>query len=285
MAVALAAALSVAPAAADPELFRIGMVAPDGGPAVEGLSTIKRAFSRALGMPVEVFVARDFAALMEAQIGGRLDYAIYSATAYAAASTRCGCIRPVAAPVDVDGAVGLRSVLIVRPGAKAARIAVGAADSLASRLAPLASWPGAAAAVEEERLVEAGGAGAAEAMFLDGAVDGFFGWVTVSADGPDGAGETIGGSLARLRAAGLGPADYEIAWRSAPLRYGPHAVRADMSEERVDRLARLLTGAAGDLPELVAHLGRHHGGGFARADHGDYAAAIAALAALEGDGG
>lgn len=283
----LAAALAAVPAAAEQDLFRIGMVARDGEPAVEGLSVIKRAFSGALGMPVEVFVARDYAALVEAQAGDRLDYAIYSATAYAAASIRCGCVRPVAAPVAANGSTGLRSVLIMRPGTQAPAIALGPGDSLTTRLAPLASWPAAAAAAAEGRLVETSSAGAAEAMFVEGSVDGFFGWIPAwpdDAQDAGNAGERAGGSLARLQLAGLGADDYEIGWRSAPLRYGPHAVRADMPQERVARLARLLSSAAQDDPELAFHLGWLHGGGFSEAAQDDYAAAIEALAALD-DGG
>lgn len=283
----LALLLAGQPAAAqasDAGTFRIGMVAQAGGtPAVEGLSAIRAAFSGALGMPVEVFVARDYAALIEAHVAGRVDYAVYSAVAYAAASIRCGCVQPVAAPVDADGAVGLRSVLILRRGAPeggeaAGRIAVGPADSLAARLVPLASWPQAAAAQAQGGLVAAGSVSAAEAMFLDGEVDGFFGWARAWPG--DDAGAAAGGSPARLRAAGLDGTVYEIGWRSPVLRYGPHAVRADLPAERVALLAGLLQRAGADDAELSFHLGRDHGGGFAAASHDDYAAVVEALEAL-----
>lgn len=279
---ALAAAgvvLAAVPAGADAEAFRIGMVARHGGePAVEGLSVIRSAFSRALGMQVEVYVARDYAALIEAHVAGRLDYAVYSAPAYAAASLRCGCLRPVVAPVDADGSVGLRSVLIARPGEGPARLAVGPADSLAARLAPLASSPQAAEAAEAGLLVEAGSASAAEAMFVAGSVDGFFGWVPA---GPDGvAGASPGGSPARLQAAGLDTDDYEVRWRSQVMRYGPHAVRADLPAARVETLAQMLTHAGAERPDLYFYLERRHGGGFAPASQDDYAAAIEALSAL-----
>ena len=68
--------------------FRVGMIAKDGATqAVPGLSILQRAYSMALGMPVEIFVARDYAALIDAQATNRVDYAIYSTTAYATA--RC----------------------------------------------------------------------------------------------------------------------------------------------------------------------------------------------------
>lgn len=275
-----AAALAVIPAAAGQDLFRIGLVAQDGEPSVAGLPAIKNAFSRALGMEVEVFMARDYAALIDAHAGGRLDYAVYSTAAYAAASIRCACIRPVAAPVAANGSIGLRSVLIMRAGKQTGTIAIGPADSLAARLAPLALWPKAHSAAAEGRLVEAGSASAAQALFIDGEVDGFFGWVPAWPDERADSGGQMAGSPARLRLAGLDAGAYEIRWRSAPLRYGPHAVHIDLPQERLAKLARLLTRAADADPEFAFHFGRSHGGGFAPADPGDYAAAIEALAAL-----
>src|SRR5690606_12458639 len=97
--ISLAALSWAAPAPAE-QAFRIGLVAQPGEEArVADLSALKAAYSRALGMPVEVMVARDYARLAEAHIAGRIDYAVYSAQAYAAAALRCGCVTPVAAPV------------------------------------------------------------------------------------------------------------------------------------------------------------------------------------------
>lgn len=262
--------------------FRIGLVARDGeGPAVEGLSAIKAAFSDALSMPVEVLVARDYAALVESHLDGRIDYAIYTSTAYAAASVRCGCLRPIAAPVGIDGSFGLRSVLILRRrdgGGAPESIAVGPEDSLATRLAPMASWPDVAQAVAAASLVATGTAGEAEALFLDGVVGGYFGWVPARPGADDA--PPAGGSVVRLAAVGLEPGEFEVAWRSDLLRYGPHAVRDTLPQEQVAALARLLAGVVAD-PDLNYYLERRHGGGFAAATHADYVPVIEALGALD----
>src|SRR5438445_3471984 len=66
--------------------FRIGIVAePGAGNTVPGLALLTQSFTNALGMKVEFVVARDYAALIEAQANARIEYAIYSATAYATA--------------------------------------------------------------------------------------------------------------------------------------------------------------------------------------------------------
>lgn len=269
---AVSLAFGASAAAAPPEAaapFRIGVAVPPG----EELSAVERAFSAALGGEVEVVVTDGYAELIEAQINRRVDYALYSAPAYAAASIRCGCLRPLAAPVAADGAEGVRSVLILRRGGGGqgdgpARIAIGPPDSLATRLAPLALWRDAGRMRAEGRLVEAASAGEAEAMFLRGAVDGFFGWVPARA-ADDGA-APAGGSLARLRAAGPGGAEHEIGWLSPLLRHGPHAVRADMPPQRVEALRAAIL---------------REGAGLAAVSQDDYAPVTEALKALEDEGG
>lgn len=262
------------PAAAQ-EAFRIGLVAlPGEEAAIDDLAGIKAAYSAALGLPVEVMAARSYAALAEAQIEGRIDYGVYSAAAFAAASLRCGCLSPVAAPVDADGTSGLRAVLIAR-GDGEGRLAVGAADSLATRLVPLAASPQARAAAAEGRLVEAQSAAEAEALFLNGEVDGFFGWVPAGTDD----GEDTGGSLARLGLAGVDPASFRVVWRSPLLRYGPHAVRSDLAPERIERLARLLEGVAAGGASPGRRMLRGHDG-FAAVSTADYAPVTEAVSAL-----
>ncbi|MEO3386613.1 PhnD/SsuA/transferrin family substrate-binding protein [Mesorhizobium sp. CAU 1741] len=258
--------------------FRIGMVVGD-TPVVEGLSAIQAMFSQALGLPVEVVAARDYEALIHGQIGGRLDYAIYSAAAYAAASIRCECLEPVVSPVDSTGAIGLRSILLLRPGAPPERIATGPRDSLAATLAPMALWPGDGAAGGREALIQTESLAEAETMFVKGGVDAFFGWMPAW---PDGGQALVGGTPERLEAAGLEADDYEIGWRSDILRYGPHAVRSDIAPERLDLLRRLLVEIGGRDPDMPAYLANHYGGGFVAAAQGDYAAVIEAVAALSG---
>lgn len=291
------AALAVAAPAFSQDVFRIGLVALPGNEAgneasseagIEDLAEIKASYSAALGVAVEVMVARDYAALAEAQIEGRIDYAVYSAAAYAAAALRCGCVVPVAAPVDADGSTGLRSLLIVRSDVAdgSGRLAVGPADSLATRLAPLAASEAAQAAAAAGLLVETASALEAETLFLDGKVDGFFGWAPAgpdnadAADGEDGADAAFaGGSPARLAAAGLDPSGYRIAWRSELLRYGPHAVRGGMAAERIGQLTGLLERAGGGEVNPGRRILRGHGG-FAAASADDYRAVVEAVAAL-----
>ncbi len=263
-------------AARDP--FRIGIVVAGDVPAVDGVEGIRAAFSAALAMPVEVIAARDFRALVEAHLDGRVDYAVYSAQAYAAASLRCSCVQPVAMPLGERGAVGVRSILIARRGAELNRIAMGPADSLTGHLVPAASWPLAGEMARKEGVEVVQSLGSAEDMFVAGAVDGFFGWVPAWRDG---AAPMVGGTLARLRMAGLGGGDYEVVWQSEAIPYGPHAVRADIPPETLRRLQTMILAIPSGEGGLEASMGGR-GGGFAAVSGQDYRAVIDAVAALHG---
>lgn len=261
--------------------FRIGIVAePGAGNAVPGLAVLTDAYTKALGMQVEFVVARNYAALIEAQADARIEYAIYSATAYATASQRCLCIEPLVAPVDSDGAIGIRSVLLTRDGKlpdlaamDRHRIAMAPSDSVGGSLLPLAALAAEGRKIAEDAqfLVHADSAAAAETMLVDGKADGLFGWVTAAADGP----REPSGTQARLEAAGLSVTALRIVWTSGLLRYGPHAVRSDLDPEAKRRLAVFLTNLKSTTPDIYDLLESRHSGGFARVAPKDYEMAAA----------
>ncbi|MER8372226.1 phosphate/phosphite/phosphonate ABC transporter substrate-binding protein [Mesorhizobium sp. M1406] len=260
----------------DIRTFRIGIVAePDAGNTVPRLAVLTDAYTKALGMKVEFVVARDYASLIEAQANARIEYAIYSATAYATASQRCECIEPLVAPVDSDGAIGIRSVLLTRDGKlpdlaamESHRIAMAPSDSVGGSLLPLAALTGEGREVAEDApfLVHADSAAAAETMLIDGRADGLFGWATAVADGQPEA----SGTRARLEAAGLSVTALRVVWTSGLLRYGPHAVRSDLDPEAKRRLTVFLTNLKSMTPDIYDLLETKHSGGFATVTPKDY---------------
>ena len=271
--------------------FRIGIVAePGAGNTVPGLVVLTDAYTKALGMKVEFVVARDYAALIEAQANARIEYAIYSATAYATASQRCLCVEPLVAPVDSDGAIGIRSVLLTWDGKlpdlaamQSHRIAMAPSDSVGGSLLPLAALAAEGRKVAEDApfLVHADSAAAAETMLVDGKADGLFGWVTAAADGQP----QTSGTQARLEAAGLSATALRVVWTSGLLRYGPHAVRSDLDPEAKRRLTVFLTNLRSQSPEVYDLVESKHSGGFISAAAGDYAMATAIVRLLSDSSG
>ncbi len=231
----------------DMKSFRIGMIAePGGGQTVTGLAMLKQSYARALGIPVEIFVARDYAALIDAQATGRVDYALYSTTAYATAALLCACVEPVVAPVGEDGATGIKAILVTRDArlSKASdvsthRVAIARLDSVAGFVLPQLELAVGQVALtgSEPFLVHVDSASAAEAMLVDGSVDAIFGWLPANADT-----EFRGGTLQRLEDAGMDEASLSVVWRSSLLRYGPHALRSGLDAELRTTLVAFLTG-------------------------------------------
>lgn len=267
--------------------FRIGLVAePGSGNGIAGLGTLNDAFAKALGVKVEFLVARSYPALIDAQVSARIDYAVYSAAAYAAAYERCGCIEPLVAPTDESGALGIRSVLVTKDGRLPStsdlanrRIALLPPDSMAGHQLPLATFSpnGRRLSGKENFFVAAQSAEAAEAMLTLGSVDAIFGWEPA---GPAGSGEIEGGTLQRLVAAGVDPEALSVVWRSDVLRYGPHAVSTALGQEPRERLSAFLIGLRQSDPVLYETLETRHLGGFAAASQADYAPALEIVRSL-----
>jgi len=266
--------------------FRVGVVAePGAGNTIAGLAELNDAYSRALGIKVEFLVASSYPALIDAHASGRIEYAIYSASAYAAAYQRCECVEQLVAPVGEDGSTGIRSVLIARDGTLPSladltgrRIALLPADSITGNQMPLAAFQpnGKPLSGEESFFVQVASAEAAETLLAEGGVDGIFGWMPAA-----GAGQEIeGGTVARLEAAGMEKSRLAVVWRSDLLRYGPHAVSHGLDPEPKRRLTAFLTGLKETAPVLYERLETHRLGGFTAASQSDYAAALEMVKAI-----
>ena len=109
-------------------------------------------------------------------------------------------------------------------------------------------------------------------MLGDGEADGLFGWEPVGADGQP---TNTGGTITRLEANGVPRTSLRVLWASAPLRYGPHAVRRDLDAEAKRRLAVFLTNLKSLTPDVYDLLESTHSGGFELAASKDYATALA----------
>lgn len=264
--------------------LRIGMVSPSGDRGVAGLNEMTTAFEMATGVPSEILVARDYPALIRAIAEERVHYAIYSATAYAAAELLCGCVEPVAAPLGVDGAVGVRAVLVGRQhphDAEAVRVAAGPAEALGPQSLALAGLGETRFADRGAAIVHAASFADAERAFLAGEAELLIGWEPVY--DTDGA-EAMSGTLARLAAAGPQADDVTVLWSSDTLAYGPHTVRSDLPDELKQRLGRFLVNLRDQQPDVYEFLEPHRGGGFVRTEAGKYAAAREIAAKFAGGG-
>lgn len=294
---ALLAALALAgqailagPAAAgwrdDLGTLKVGFIAGD-NPAYEiaRLEKFRWQLQLNLAVPVELYPARNYEALIEAQSTGRVQYTVLSSLAYLALNQRCGCAEALAQPTTAEHARGFRALLVAKKDgpvqtladARNMRLAVGAADSLSGRRAPLAGLG--AEGIDPDsyflRIVETSDSEAALAALAAGSADVATAWS--SATDPLSA-DSGSGPFARLAGDGtLDPASLKVIWQSALIPFGPHAVRKELAPEAKQALLRALTEMQASAPEAYDAIERGFPGGFVAADQAEFDALAALL--------
>lgn len=286
---AFAAALTATPSLADwrKELgtFRIGMIeaqARQHSPAE--LDNIRAAYAAALGMPVEIIQSKDFPSLIDAHASSRIEYAVYTAEAYAASALACECVEPLAAPVAQDGSAGVRAVLITDAGLSLSAIAssrgigVPGLDDMAVYGVALASFQagGQRLTGTDSWIRTEDGARGVISGFASGKLDGFFSAVPSRL------------SMAAVLAPGTPVADEvrksdrkaKAVWLSEIIPFGPHAVRKNLSPEAKALLSGMLAGLGTADPEMNDRLLPEGMVAFAPVQHSAYSLAMDATKAL-----
>jgi len=255
--------------------LRVGFVAGDNpNYEVARLEKFRWQLQYALAVPVELFPARTYDALMEAQATGRVQYTVLSSLAYIALDQRCDCVEPLVQPTSADHLRGFRALLVARVDgpvsnlaeARNMRIAVGAKDSLSGRRAAYAGM--AKEGIDPPsyflRIVETPDSAAALAALAAGEVDLATAWSMAA----DPLSPSVGsGPFGQLAGDGvLSPSTLKIVWQSDVIPFGPHVVRKDLPEMAKSSLLRALTEMRNVTPEAYDAVERGLPGGFVPAD-------------------
>jgi phosphonate transport system substrate-binding protein len=250
------------------------------------MAPFRRYLQDSLGIPVELVPAADYATLIDAEVNGRVQYALDSAASYATAAELCGCVEPLAVPVQADGSTGIHAVMISRidgpilslAEARGARLAVGPPDSVAGHLVPFSEF--ARAGIEPESyfgaVVEVADPEQAVSALLAGQVDAALAWSTLAGDPSAGYGSGVFGKM--VSEGTLDMSRIRLAWQSPLIPYGPHTVRSDLPEEAKDLLRSALANIAERAPDALDAVARDGAVGFAPATPEIYAP-VAALVA------
>jgi phosphonate transport system substrate-binding protein len=279
-----AASLAQADWRKDIGTFRIGLSASDSNSVSPAdLEKLRAVFGKALGMPVEIVVQRDYSALVDAQVSGRIEYAVYSATAYASAWLLCECVEPLVAPELSNGATGTRSTLIVnasvpftRLDLNGIRVGIAGKDSITGFAIPLATYTvGTRALSQDESFFrEFNDLESAMSAFVVGDIDAFFGWTHSNETGPiAGSGLLNSGEDKVLTYAGRS-VETKVLWSSKLLRFGPHAVRRELNAEAKSALLSLLSSPEAELLDLLSSIQTGDVKRFVAARQGEYDLAI-----------
>lgn len=285
-ALALSAGSALAEWRDDMKVLRVGVLG--GSDAAYRLATLEpfRVYLQdKVGIPVEIVPAASYDALITAQAEDRIDYAVYSATAYAKALVSCECVEAFAAPVAADGALGFYSVLIARAGdnvpdlaaAEGRRLGLGPADSVAGTIVPLHSF--AAEGIDPDTffhsISEFPTPEDAVTALLRGEVDLAAGWSSLTGSASLG---YAFGTLSRMVSEGtLSMNRVRLVWQSQLIPFGPHVIRTDLPEELKASLSGALLSMAREDTEALDAIDRlgFGGGGFATPDASLYAMVVA----------
>lgn len=270
--------------------FRVGLSASDTAQIrPEDIEKIKQRFSLALKMPVEIVILRDYPALIDAQVSSRIEYAVYTSLAYASAWLLCQCVEPLVAPVQLDGSLGIRSVLVLNAGTPFTRldlngikIGIPGKDSVSGFGIPLAEYSIGSRTLSADEKFFRNFPDAAEmaAAFSQSRIDGFFGWVNADAKGPvEESGLMASGVKDAVSVDGR-QTEVKTLWTSSLLRFGPHAVRRNLQSEAKEALRSLFAQLDQQGVDLFSQLPPSNVGRFIPVTQTEYQTAIAAAKAL-----
>jgi len=225
---------------------------------------------------------RDYPALIGAATRSHVEYAVLSASAYAAAFALCECVEPLAIANSGDGTGSFRQVLIARQGgpsnlaalagkkiAKLSGSALGGALLAATELKAAGLDLDAAAMAFED-------SDAALAALADGTVDAVLGWSSMTGDPSAGYSR---GTLRRIAEREGSVLEYGVIWESSAIPQRVHAVRTNLDGEAKTILRSLLTGMFNSDPLAYDSIEPLFGGGFAAARQSQFDALVAAMRA------
>jgi phosphonate transport system substrate-binding protein len=276
-----------------PQALRLGVLGRrDATATLRALGPFADALGDAIGRPVELVPMASFAAMIDAQSLGRIDGGFFSAAAYAVAEARCQCLEPIVAPAAADGTAAYHAVIVTPADGgpdtladlKGKRVGAGAADSVGSRLLPVAALRSEGVEAESFFAEVVAMASAEEAVraVLEGEVEAAFAWTSLSRDLGSGYSR---GTLADMVARGvIDPDELAIVWRSPPLGHGPFAVSRSLPEAEKARLEAFLIDLEARDPDAYDALNPYYSGGYVAVNAEDYAGA-ALLARGEGEPG
>ncbi|MCF6322128.1 MAG: PhnD/SsuA/transferrin family substrate-binding protein [Rhizobiaceae bacterium] len=265
--------------------FRIGIVASNGNSAaVAKVEPFRLAIAEALGLNVEIFAAKNYTALINAQSSARIEYAIYSASAYAAAWQVCECVEPLVLPKSSDGSQSYNSIVIsaengpedVSQLASAKLTGLSQSSFAGSQFAIFELGTQNIELPEEISYSESGEV--AIQKFVEGEYNALIGWSSLTGDPVTGYSQGTLNLIAAKNGGKIIP--YRVIWKSSAIPNRPHVVRKSLASEAKTLLRNVLTRMYENDPVAYDSIEPVFGGGFVVARHGQFLPVIEYLNSL-----
>lgn len=284
-------------ATAEPTPIRIGVLPRrDAGRTLEALSGLAAGLTDTLGRPVEFIPVGSYAAMVDAQVLGRIDGGFYSTSAFAQAESLCKCLEPVVTPAAADGTTAFFSIIVAPQQAPYSGVtdldkavaATARPDSVGGTRMHIASLLADGIDVEAAfaGFVQTASPEEAVGAMLAGQADVAFAWSSLSGAASEGYSR---GTLRFLTETGaIERGSLKILWRSAPIAHGPAALATSVPAGDRAAIAAVLIGIRDEDPDAYEALEPYYSGGYEASRPDDYRGASvlaaqnvdAALAAL-----
>ncbi len=259
--------------------FRIGVVGgSDPSSVLAKLEPFRLALEEKLGVSVNVLPSPNLRSLMRSHIEGRNEYAIVSASAYAAGWAKCECIEPLVAAKSSDGSSGIHSIIVTRKG----NGITAPKDLLGKKIITLGanstlgySFPIHQLQLNKIDLLSGGTqlefpetGEEALRLFASGEGDALFGWSSKMGDPDIGYSRGVLNQLAGLLPNGLGST--EVIWTSSKVPHRVHSIRKSLAGEPKRLLKEVLSTLFEKDPIAFDAIEPEFGGGFEIISQSDF---------------
>jgi len=263
-------------------IFRIGIIMSDKSiEALDRLEPFKLAISEALNMDVEFFRANSATTLMNALSDERIEYAIFSASAYALAWASCECVEPVVISRSKDSTDGYHTILISAPGGplslkdlKGHKIGVLSENSITgpALVSHLLSKQNIIIGDDETPFVTQGTGEKTLAAFVKGDFKVLIGWSSMTGNPSNGYSR---GSLKQLSEKfDATVRDHKVLWKSEQIPHRAHVMRKKIHGDAKKILHTTLLNLYKKDPVAYDTIEPVYGGGFVTGRHERFAQLI-----------
>lgn len=275
--------------------LRIGLASDRaGGDTISRYEPFRLAIEEKLGLTVELVPFSSLESLARAHAGGRVEYAIYPATSYAAVWINCECIEPLAVAAAGDGTTAAHSVLVTRNDSQVRgpvdlegrKVWLLAEKGILTRYYALHAMQAEFPDLEQKSIewLTADNPRAAIRRFVAGEGDALIGWSSLTGDMAQG----YSRGTPRLIAEQVGDfSGFRTVWQSQPLPHHVHAIRKKVDGEARQLLREALTTMETQDPVAYDTIEPVFEGGLQAVPHSAFQSAIRFVRSLlpEGEAG
>lgn len=261
-----------------PDRLRLGIVVATEETARDRVEPFRLALEEIADLPVDLFLLETMGDAVEGIASGRVDYVRVSPSGYAAAYQLCGCVEPLVTAGPDDFPARFHAILVSKQSSqgnsleelKGTRLAVGGKQAVAGYRVPLANLAadGINARTHFSTLVEVQNPVEGLLALFDGRVQATLAWSTLAGEAKNG--YTAGTLNDYYVSGGRGFNDLEIVWRSPPIPYSAHTVRAELPDMLKRRIRAGLMDLRREAPGAYLAIEPDLPGGFEPVVHADY---------------